>query len=251
MPFRTPEGLTTVKLRYAKTAMMVIFAPQGSSGQGVLQNGTFETADFSNWTLFTTPNGSFGFPLRSPAVTMFDIGGDSTGSLSANLCVGQAASSGFSDFQGGGLRQIFSLPVEADLTCSVDVAVENAIPGGNFSAGVFYLILDGIVLDSWNAGTIEGFETKRQTLFGVLPSAALGDHEFELKVLRNYPADHALTQYFDNANVSVIPEPETAQLFVCCLIVLSFVLASCPTRFQDLRRYAPISGASGFTSGPK
>lgn len=69
-----------VNLQIVFVAFSVISAPAYGN---VIQNGSFETGDFTNWTLFTTANGSLGLnPL--PMVASFDIFGTGPNRLLKN-----------------------------------------------------------------------------------------------------------------------------------------------------------------------
>ncbi len=171
----------------------------------LISNGDFATGDFSDWTLFTTQEGE----LRGPAVVPFDTNGDGVPSLSARVSAGNRLPGGFG-VQGGGLLQEFTTG-EAILTITIDTAVELALLPTDLQVpqvGVHSLLLDGVVLDSFDFGTQSGSSTTRVRLSAQVPVAA-GVHELQILMTRpNFTSGTVnILRYVDD--VLVVPEPST------------------------------------------
>lgn len=187
--------------------LAVGFAVMPASG-GVLVNGDFETGDLTGWTVFTTSsNGTNGAGL--PDVVPFDVTGGGA-SNAAQFEVGQITfDSGVQE--GGGLLQVFHWS-GGTARLSVDVAASQPFPPGNGSGGVFSLLLDGVVLDTFTVGDINAGEVFRSKLAATVVNLAAGDHEFKILITRPFGSTSSLTpfQYIDNA--AVVPEPSTLVL---------------------------------------
>ena len=129
-------------------------------------NGDFETGNLSGWTQFTTANGTLGGAY--PKVVSFDTDGDGTPTMSAQFSVGQVTG-GSKTWEGGGIYQAVDL-VAGDYDISVDIAAEGS-NYGNGQAGKFELLVDGVVVDTYDFGPISANSTKR-SLLAALPGLA-------------------------------------------------------------------------------
>ncbi|MBL8227524.1 MAG: hypothetical protein JNL98_03570 [Bryobacterales bacterium] len=133
--------------------LILCFAVAGSwqaGYAGPLLNGNFETGNLSGWTVFTTANGSLGAGF--PQVVTYDTGNTGTPSLSAQFRVGQVTfNPGFP--AGGGLFQNVTFG-DGSLTITASIAAQGGT-GSNFQAGLFQLLLDGVVVASHDFGAID------------------------------------------------------------------------------------------------
>ncbi len=87
----------------------------------LLENGSFETGDFSGWEVFTTENGTVG-QFGFPNIMEFDTNGNGKATKSARFQVGQYKFETAGDTrQGGGLHTHF-IGKAGILEISVDVA---------------------------------------------------------------------------------------------------------------------------------
>ncbi|PKB79283.1 MAG: hypothetical protein BZY88_14165 [SAR202 cluster bacterium Io17-Chloro-G9] len=165
----------------------------------LLTNGDFETGDINGWTQFTTEFGSLGagYPMVGP----FDTNGDGTATNSAQFSVGQSSAyvktAGVSENQGGGLYQTLDLAA-GDYSLTADIAAgDEGSNYGNGKAGLFELLLDGVVMDSEDLGPIGANATKHSMLVA-MPGVSAGMHEIRIRITRPAGEATTLTQYLDN-----------------------------------------------------
>jgi hypothetical protein len=179
------------------------------AGAVSLVNGDFETGDLTGWTTFTTTNGTNGFGF--PNVTSFDTTGSGT-SNSAQFSVGYVA---LGPGGGGGIIQDITL-ASGILNLSVDVAAFYA--GGNpvvSDTGIFSLLLNGSVLDTFDAGFLATNAVRRDTLTASTNVTA-GTYTIGIQITRPFFPINNLFQYVDNFVISgsstsatAVPEPFT------------------------------------------
>lgn len=213
-----------MKGAFTAAALLLTCQVNVAGATELLSNGDFETGDFSSWTLFTTAGGdlsSTGVP-GAPQVTLFDTNGDSVATQSAQFSVGELPGTHVAgNQQGGGIYQSFSSSGGL-LDISVDIAA-----GGdqNTEGGVFSLLLDSVVLDSFTTGTASSdFIRSTLTATGIF---AAGLHELRILITRPFEANTiTLQQYVDNASVteasSTVPAPSALALLVLGLVGLGY-----------------------------
>jgi hypothetical protein len=172
--------------------------PQTASASPII-NGDFQTGDLTGWTIFNTATGTAG----NPNVVSFATNG--TASLAAHFNVGMISGlHGVGDYQGGGLQQNIFLTAG-----TYDLFYEFAANGtGNADGGLFSLILDGVTVDSYNIGAINGIF--RGSLSGQI-SVTSGLHNLQVEVRRQY-YQPAVDQYIDNVTISPVGVPEPNSL---------------------------------------
>jgi hypothetical protein len=112
----------------------------------LLNNGSFQTGDFTSWTLVTTPNGTAG--VGFPTVTLWPLGG----SNAAQYEVGQVNFIN-GDFEGAMLLQGFAAS-GGTLALVFNWAAMGDGIHNNSDAGLFRLVLDGFVLNSYDVGHV-------------------------------------------------------------------------------------------------
>ncbi|MCP9884258.1 hypothetical protein KBY97_03820 [Synechococcus sp. ATX 2A4] len=175
-----------------------------SSAHALLINGDFSLG-LTGWTPYTTANGVIGMP----AVTSFDVTGLGA-SPAARLQVGQEVfSPGLQS--GGGLSQTFTGP-EGDYSFTYDFASLSS--EGNSSGGLFSLIFNGTVLDSFDTALVSANTPVRGSLSGFLAGVEAGTHEIRIQSTRPFTVDPDIAelfpvQYFDNvvATATHVPGP--------------------------------------------
>jgi len=192
-------------------------------------NGDFETGDISGWTSFTTSNGTisgpfvgeFVPPVPYPIIEPFDTNGDSSASNAPRFSVGKIRVTG-SYSGGGGIFQ--SVSTSSGLyDFNADIASFNGLTtSGNSSGGIFSILIDGIVIDTFNFWSISADSIERATLSGTV---ALGSGLHELRILIQRPFTNGGTpsQYIDNITLMpsiVVPVMPAAWLFCSGLIGL-------------------------------
>jgi len=185
---------------------MLGMTPDQMCANNLLNNGSFQNGDFTSWTLVTTANGTAG--VGFPIVTTWPLGG----SNAAQYEVGQVNYIN-GDFEGAMLLQIF-----AASSGTLDLAFDWAAMGdgihSNSDAGLFQLVLDGVVLNSYDVGHIGPNNLFNGTLSGAA-SVTAGMHFFEIDILRPFQSGQGTTPYefITGASVSAVPEPYSLLLF--------------------------------------
>jgi len=187
----------------------------------LLNNGSFQTGDFTSWMLGSTANGTAG--VGFPIVTTWPLGG----SNAAQYEVGQINYVN-GDFEGAMLLQGF-----AASGGTLDLAFDWAAMGdgihNNSDAGLFQLVLDGLVLNSYDVGHIGPKSLFNGTLSGTA-SVAAGMHFFEIDILRPFQSGQGSTPYefITGASVSAVPEPSSLLLLGSGIIGIAGVLRRGP-----------------------
>lgn len=197
-----------MRIRILVTVLATLFVAAASARAGLI-NGGFETGDLTGWTVFTTANGSIG---GLGDVVEFDVDGDGVGLRSVRFRTGTAVYSPVPE--GGGVFQDVLLGAGL-LTVSADVAAF-AMPGSvhNDNGGLFELLVDGAVVDSYNFGFILAGSTERFRLsFAAEVSAGL--HEIRVTARRPFGQNASTpTQYIDDVSLAGTPfdaAPEPAE----------------------------------------
>ena len=181
-------------------------------------------ADFSSgltgWTTFTTANGTLG-PSPLPSTQSFDVDGDLISSQAAWFQVGEVSFTGV--LEGGGIFQDFTTGA-GQLQADADIAAFFS-GGNNAAAGVFSLLIDGVVIDTVEFGGIDASNadvTERDTLSGTVAVSA-GTHEIRFLITRPFQAGGGTLggtpfQYVDDVALdgpsaeTAVPEPTTLSL---------------------------------------
>jgi PEP-CTERM motif len=197
-------------------ALLAVFAAQAGA-TNLIQNGDFQSGDFSGWTIGTTSGGTWGQGF--PVVTGWPLGG-------MNAAEGEVGNVNVTGTQQGGtLSQIFTSGAGA-ATLSFDYAAMGDGVNQNADGGDFTLLLDGVVLNSIDVGTI----SPTQIINGVLSANAnltAGTHTLEIEVTRQYLSSFQDTPYQYVTGVDVegtVPEPGSLILMGSGVLGLAGVL---------------------------
>ena len=234
-----------LKATAAFVSTVCLGAISTSSAKAVgLINGDFQTGDLTGWTVFTTNNGTNGSiftriydipqcsvkPLLCygdrplPDVTSFDVT-DNGVSESVRFNVGSnyinVDANGNLIGRGGGIIQEVTLS-DGVLNISVDVAASTSVfsasnTSNNFSAGVFSLLVNGIVVSTYDPGSILNQQTLRSTLTASTNVNA-GNNSIGIQITRPFSYNAAIPvtpfQFVDNFTISgsatnspAVPEP--------------------------------------------
>lgn len=183
----------------------------------LLDNGSFQAGDFRSWSLDTTANGTSG--VGFPIVTTWPLGG----SNAAQYEVGQVTFKK-GDFEGAMLLQVFAASAG-----TLDLAFNWAAMGGgirsNSDAGLFQLVLDGSVLNSFDVGHIAPNDLLHGALTGTA-SVTAGMHLFEIDILRPFESGRGTTPYefVTGASVSEVSEPSSLLLLGSGVVGMAGVL---------------------------
>ena len=196
-------------------ALVALVAAQAGA-TNLIQNGSFQSGDFTNWTLGTTSNGTAGAGF--PVVAAWPLGG-------ANAWEGEVGEVNFDGTQQGAtLTQSFTAAAGAS-TISMDWAA-TAPFAGNADGGEFTVILNGTQIAQFDSGAIN----QGQTLDGVLTGNAnliAGTNTLEIEITRKYisVADLTPLQYVTGIDVEgTVPEPGSLILMGSGVLGLAGVL---------------------------
>ena len=188
---------------FVLVALLAVFALQASADQ-LIVNGSFQSGDFSNWTLGTTPNGTagVGYPVVSPWPLDNNI----------NAWEGEVGEVNFDGTQQGAtLSQVF-MSAGGAATLSLDWAV-SAPFSGNSDGGEFTMLLNGVQIAQYDTNNIDQGQVLNGTLManGNLNSGA---NTLEIDITRRYISVQDLTplQYVTNIDVEGNPVPEPGSL---------------------------------------
>ncbi len=159
----------------AVLSVLLVVAGPAAAGN-LLSNGSFEDGNFNNWIQGTTPNGSpgQGFPI----VTTWPLGGMNA----AEYEVGEITFDG--TYQGATLSQDFTTSGGTVNFGFMWAAMGDGVHQ-NGDGGDFVLLLDGVVLNSFDVGTIDPTQTINGTLTAST-TVSPGTHDFEIEILRPF-----------------------------------------------------------------
>jgi hypothetical protein len=187
-------------------ALFVLVAAQAGATdviQNLIQNGNFQSGDFTDWSLGTTGNGSWGTGF--PVVTGWPLGG-------MNAAEGQVGGVNFNGQQEGGiLRQNFE-SIGGPATISMDWLVSDPF-AGDLDGGEFTLYLNTTQIAQIDSGQIN----QGQILNGVLTAKANlinGTNTLDIYITRPFITRSGLTplQYVTGVDVEGKPIPEPGSL---------------------------------------
>jgi hypothetical protein len=151
-------------------ALFAFVAAQAGAAN-LIQNGSFQTNDFTDWTIGTTSNGTWGSGF--PIVTGWPLGG-------MNAAEGQVGEVNFDGTQQGGtLTQTFQSTGGA----ATETLLWAAMGTGNADGGEFTMILNGTQIAQFDTGTINGL--LNGTLTASAPLVA-GTNTLEIEVTRRF-----------------------------------------------------------------
>ena len=198
-------------------ALLALFAAQAGA-TNLLINGSFQSNDFTGWTIGTTQSGTWG--QGYPVVAGWPLGGG------LNAAKGEVGGGSPGDFEGGTLSQTFATTGGA-ATLSFSYAAMGDGTHNNADGGDFVLVLDGTTLAQFDVGSI----TANQTISGSLSAnvnLSAGTHTFEIEVLRQFLSSPGNTpyQFVTSADVegNGVPEPGSLVLMGSGVLGLAGVL---------------------------
>lgn len=204
-------------VRHLLAACLWLFA--STAGANLISNGDFETGDLSGWTTFTFDSGSHIGTIGTPAVVSFDTDGDLSSSNAARFRVGQDAAGpvgGGTPRVGGGIFQSF-VSGAGILNLMVDVAASSS--GNNADGGLFELLLNGLVVSTFDTSSIDAATTERGALTAS-QSVTAGVQEIRIRMSRGYgTGSSSPLQYVDDAVARLVAVPEPASLALLTLAI--------------------------------
>jgi hypothetical protein len=201
--------------RLAVLVAILLFAAQAGA-TNLIQNGSFQSNDFTDWTIGTTSNGTWGSGY--PVVTGWPLGG-------MNAAQGKVGEINFDrTFQGGTLSQSFASGAGAATLSLMYAAMGDGISTTNADGGDFRLILDGVTLANFDVGSINPSQIISGTLTANTVLTA-GTHTLEIDVLRAFLSGNTPSQYVTGVDVeSTVPEPSSIVLLGIGALGLAGVL---------------------------
>ncbi len=201
-------------------AILLSIGMTASAAQAVtLSNSDFSVPGAAGWSIGLTSAGQNTLPQVSQ---VFDV--DLNGpSAAAAFRPGSSAMGSYNGVTG---TQSFSISAAGTYSFGLDVASKfggqftGPIPQSNFDGGLVQLIVDGILIDSWDFGQILYDAVERTRLMGSTTLAA-GTYNFTFRLLRNFNASATSpTLYVDNASISgpaAVPLPASLPLLLAGL----------------------------------
>ena len=169
-------------------------------------NGDFTGGDLSGWTITPTANGQ----TLAQEVVAFDI--DFAGGLGvsnvARFRVGQVV------FQSGvpaGIEFTQNINLSAATPYAVSfnaAAYRESTTGGNGQGGIFDLIVNGVSIANWAAGSTSSTTQNSALVAGNFVSGAAGNYSIGVRIQRPFTVPGDLYQVVDNFTI-VVPEPGT------------------------------------------
>jgi hypothetical protein len=190
----------------------------------LISNGNFATGNLTDWTVFTTANGTNGTGL--PAVVSFNTTG-SGASNSAEFDVGEVTFD--STQQGGGLSQTIDVTSGGMYNFSAAIASQDdADMNINVDAGTFSILINGTTEGSVDLGA---FSSPLQILRGTLSGSvdlSPGFDTFSIEITRGFLANGTDTpdEYVTNISLTpgAVPEPSSAILLSTVMLAVALVV---------------------------
>jgi hypothetical protein len=221
------------------TIFLVVIALSSPLHANLIQNGSFSTGDFTDWTVFSTANGSLGVrPL--PRITSFDVSGTGP-TIAAEFQVGQTAPNPTGPPAGGGIKQAVTIPDAGVYRFSADIAALSLRV--NADAGNASVLVDGITEDTVNFGSILSNPPFMPLLRDTLTFTTFliaGTHEIEILITRSLQNSMlSPDQFITNITLvdpDPVPEPATWTILVVALVALA-IARSHSFQHQARRRH--------------
>ncbi len=196
-------------------ALLAVFAAQAGA-TNLIVNGSFQSGDFTGWTLGTTPNGTAGAGF--PVVAAWPLGG-------ANAWEGEVGEVNFDGTQQGAtLTQSFN---SAGGAASLSMAWAVSSPfAGNADGGEFTMILNGVQIAQYDTNSVNQGDLINGTL-SANANLVSGTNTLEIDITRRYITVPDLTplQYVTNVDVEgTVPEPGSLILMGSGVLGLAGIL---------------------------
>jgi hypothetical protein len=212
-------------LKLAGLPVVALFAVSAVPAQAVevINNGNFESG-LTGWTGYTTAHGTIseipGYAGGTPNQPWTESFNTSGSGASNALTLNAGANPSSPTPEGGGVTQTFTTMGGA-ATFFVNIADHwQSTSDSTASIGLFSVLLDGVVMDSYDFGKVTA-NSRGWTLLNTLDfttTLSAGEHTLSLEVTRLFaPARGVDTEYFDNVSLNVtsaVPEPSTWAMMI-------------------------------------
>jgi hypothetical protein len=176
----------------------------------VLMTTDFESGTFSEWTAFSTSNGTLG-GKGFPSVTVCDHEGMISPSRCFQVQVGQLHYAPVHDVQQGGGIELTTMTGSGILQLSASVGVTYHSPNKkrNLNGGLFEWVVDDQVVAGLDVGPMEDGATVQHQFTGKVPVTA-GPHIIQLRMTRPFQSgtgQPAPIQFVDDVMVGLVSQP--------------------------------------------
>lgn len=176
----------------------------------VLMATDFESGILSDWTVFSTSNGTLG-GKGFPTVALCDQGNPVSLSHCLQVQVGQLHFASAHDVQQGGGIELTTMTIAGLIQLSARVGVTYHSPDykRNLNGGLFEWIVDDQVIADLDVGPMDDGGTVQHQFIGKVPVAA-GRHTIQLRITRPFQSGAgkpAPVQFIDDVIVEFLSQP--------------------------------------------
>lgn len=176
----------------------------------VLITTDFESGTLSDWTVFSTSNGTLG-SKGFPTVALCDLGNPGSPSYCLQVQVGQLHFAPAHDVQQGGGISLTTMTNAGliQLSARVGATYHSADYKRNLNGGLFEWIVDDHVIADLNVGPMEDGGTVQHHFIGTVPVTA-GRHTIQLRVTRPFQSGAGKpspVQCIDDVMVELLSQP--------------------------------------------
>ena len=170
----------------------------------------FESGTLSDWTVFSTSNGTLG-GKGFPIVALCDHGNPGSPSYCLQVQVGQLHFAPTHEVQQGGGISLTTMTIAGLIQLSARVGVTYHSPDykRNLNGGLFEWIVDDQVIADLNVGPMEDGGTVQHHFIGTVPVTA-GRHTIQLRVTRPFQSGAGKpspVQFIDDVMVELLSQP--------------------------------------------
>ncbi|HSF08837.1 MAG TPA: hypothetical protein VLA60_05450 [Nitrospirales bacterium] len=176
----------------------------------VLRATDFESGTLSDWTVFSTSNGTLG-GKGFPTVAQCDLGNRGSVSHCLQVQVGQLHFAPAHEVQQGGGINLTTMTNAGLIQLSARVGATYHSPDykRNLNGGLFEWVVDDQVIADLDVGPIEDGGTVQHHFIGKVPVAA-GRHTIQLRVTRPFQSGAGKpspVQFIDDVLVELLSQP--------------------------------------------
>ena len=176
----------------------------------VLLTTDFESGTLSDWTVFSTSNGTLG-GKGFPTVALCDHGSPGSPSFCLQFQVGQLHFAPTHEVQQGGGISLTTMTIAGLIQLSARVGATYHSPDHkrNLNGGLFEWVVDDQVIADLDVGPMEDGGTVQHHFIGKVPVTA-GRHTIQLRVTRPFQSGAGKpspVQFIDDVMVELLSQP--------------------------------------------